>query len=144
MRILVTGGAGFIGSNFVRRVFDGTLRDIQSVVVLDKLTYAGELKNLGSVSNQTNYEFIQGDICDVGLVGQLVDSVDAVINFAAESHVDRSILSAADFVTTNMAGVQVLLDVVKTTGKKNKFKPTRKRLQERNRRRKNTSQIINH
>lgn len=121
MRILVTGGAGFIGSNFVRRVFDGTLRDIQSVVVLDKLTYAGELKNLGSVSNQTNYEFIQGDICDVGLVGQLVDSVDAVINFAAESHVDRSILSAADFVTTNMAGVQVLLDVVKTTGKKKRF-----------------------
>jgi dTDP-glucose 4,6-dehydratase len=121
VRILVTGGAGFIGSNFVRRVFDGTLRDIQSVVVLDKLTYAGELKNLGSVSNQTNYEFIQGDICDVGLVGQLVDSVDAVINFAAESHVDRSILSAADFVTTNMAGVQVLLDVVKTTGKKKRF-----------------------
>ena len=121
MRILVTGGAGFIGSNFVRRVFDGTLRDIQSVAILDKLTYAGELKNLESVSNQTNYEFIQGDICDMGLVGQLVDSVDAVINFAAESHVDRSILSAADFVATNVAGVQVLLDAVKATGNKKRF-----------------------
>ncbi len=121
MRIMVTGGAGFIGSNFVRRIFDETLTSISSVVVLDKLTYAGELKNLEQVVNQENYEFIHGDICDPVLVGELVDSVDAVVNFAAESHVDRSILSAADFVETNVAGVQVLLDAVKATGKSKRF-----------------------
>jgi dTDP-glucose 4,6-dehydratase len=121
MRIMVTGGAGFIGSNFVRRIFDETLTGIDSVVVLDKLTYAGEVKNLELVANQGNFEFIHGDICDSVLVAQLVDSVDAVVNFAAESHVDRSILSAADFVETNVAGVQVLLDAVKATGKKKRF-----------------------
>lgn len=121
MRILITGGAGFIGSNFVRRVFDKTLPGFNSVVVLDKLTYAGELKNLVPVASQGNYEFIQGSICDPILVGQLVDSVDAVVNFAAESHVDRSILSAADFVETNVAGVQVLLDAVKATGINKRF-----------------------
>ena len=121
MRILTTGGAGFIGSNFVRRIFDVTFSGINSVVVLDKLTYAGELKNLELIANRNNYEFVQGDICDPVLVSQLVDSVDAVVNFAAESHVDRSILSASDFVATNVAGVQVLLDAIKTSGRKKRF-----------------------
>ena len=121
MRILTTGGAGFIGSNFVRRIFDATFSGINSVVVLDKLTYAGELKNLELIANRNNYEFVQGDICDPVLVSQLVDSVDAVVNFAAESHVDRSILSASDFVATNVAGVQVLLDAIKTSGRKKRF-----------------------
>ena len=121
MRILVTGGAGFIGSNFVRRIFDGTLPGIESVVVLDKLTYAGELKNLATASLRANYDFVKGDICDYGLVKELVTSVDAVINFAAESHVDRSILSAADFVATNVGGVQVLLDAIKATGNNQRF-----------------------
>ena len=121
MKLLLTGGAGFIGSNFVRRIFDSTLTEISSVVVLDKLTYAGELKNLELVANHCDFEFVHGDICDAGLVSHLVDSVDAVVNFAAESHVDRSILSAADFVKTNVAGVQVLLDAIKATGQKKRF-----------------------
>ena len=89
MRLLVTGGAGFIGSNFVRRVFDGTLSGIESVVVLDKLTYSGVLKNLDGLSDKPEFEFVQGDICDSRLVAELVESVDMVVNFAAESHVDR-------------------------------------------------------
>ena len=121
MRLLVTGGAGFIGSNFVRRIFDGTLSGISSVVVLDKLTYAGNEENLSVVNSQVGYRFMKGDICDEVLVTELVDSADAVVNFAAESHVDRSIASAADFVTTNVAGVQVLLDVVKASGEKKRF-----------------------
>ncbi len=121
MNILVTGGAGFIGSNFVRRIFDETLTGINEVVILDKLTYAGVQSNLASVSEQSRYRFVEGDICDPSLVTQLVDSVDAVINFAAESHVDRSISSAAAFVETNVAGVQVLLDAVKVTGGKKRF-----------------------
>ena len=121
MRLLITGGAGFIGSNFVRRISDQTLGGIQSVVVLDKLTYAGVQSNLASVATSLEYAFIEGDICDSKIVESLVDSVDAVVNFAAESHVDRSITSAADFVETNVAGVQVLLDAVKTTGGKKRF-----------------------
>ena len=121
MRLLVTGGAGFIGSNFVRRIFDGTLSGISSVVVLDKLTYAGNEENLSVVNSQVGYRFMKGDICNEVLVTELVDSADAVVNFAAESHVDRSIASAADFVTTNVAGVQVLLDVVKASGEKKRF-----------------------
>ena len=121
MRLLVTGGAGFIGSNFVRRIFDGTLSGISSVVVLDKLTYAGNEENLSVVNSQVGYRFMKGDICDEVLVTELVDSADAVVNFAAESHVDRSIASAADFVTTNVAGVQVLLDAVKASGEKKRF-----------------------
>ena len=121
MRLLVTGGAGFIGSNFVRRIFDGTLSGISSVVVLDKLTYAGNEENLSVVNSQVGYRFMKGDICNEVLVTELVDSADAVVNFAAESHVDRSIASAADFVTTNVAGVQVLLDAVKASGEKKRF-----------------------
>lgn len=121
MRILVTGGAGFIGSNFVRRAYDEMFPGISSVLVLDKLTYAGVSKNLDQVKNKPNFEFIEGDICDSKIVEKLVDSVDAIVNFAAESHVDRSITNAADFVETNVAGVQVLLDAAKATGTKLRF-----------------------
>lgn len=121
MRLLVTGGAGFIGSNYVRRLFDNTLHGISSVIVLDKLTYAGVLENLVPVAENPNFSFVNGDICDPLIVSQLIDSVDAVVNFAAESHVDRSIYSAADFIKTNVAGVQVLLDAIKASGKKIRF-----------------------
>ena len=121
MRILVTGGAGFIGSNFVRRVFDGLYPEINSVIVLDKLTYAGVKENLFNVPPSPNFEFVQGDICDAGIVRELIDVSDGVINFAAESHVDRSISNAADFVQTNVTGVQVLLDAIKATGNQKRF-----------------------
>jgi dTDP-glucose 4,6-dehydratase len=112
VRILVTGGAGFIGSNYVRRIADGTLGGISKVTVLDKLTYAGTLTNLSEVSADS-YEFIEGDICDTELVGKLVSQNDLVVNFAAESHVDRSINGAKDFVVTNVLGTQTLLDAVR-------------------------------
>ncbi len=121
MRVLVTGGAGFIGSNFVRMVAHGELKDISAVRVLDKLTYAGIAENLASASIIQNYSFIQGDICDSSIVSQLISEVDAVVNFAAESHVDRSISGASDFVQTNIVGVQVLLDAIKASGKKIRF-----------------------
>ena len=120
MRLLVTGGAGFIGSNFVRRVVDGSLPGIGSVTVLDKLTYAGTLTNFKNL-NSSDYEFIQGDICDSDLLSGLVARFDAVINFAAESHVDRSIAGAKDFVQTNIVGVQVLLDAIKGSEKDIRF-----------------------
>ena len=121
MRLLVTGGAGFIGSNFVRRIFDGSLKDVSKVVVLDKMTYAGVRENLSAVIGKENFSMELGDICDPKIVQALVTEVDAVINFAAESHVDRSISSAADFVQTNFVGVQVLLDAIKASGKKIRF-----------------------
>ena len=112
MRLLVTGGAGFIGSNFVRRVADGSLPGMSSLTVLDKLTYAGTLTNLKDLGS-SDYEFIQGDICDSDLLNRLLPGFDVVINFAAESHVDRSITGAKDFVITNVLGVQTLLDAAK-------------------------------
>ena len=108
MRLLVTGGAGFIGSNFVRRIIDGTFSGISQVTVLDKLTYAGTLKNLEMLP-KNSFEFIQGDISDPELVNELCKKHDAIVNFAAESHVDRSITAARDFVETNVLGVQNLL-----------------------------------
>jgi dTDP-glucose 4,6-dehydratase len=121
MRVLVTGGAGFIGSNFVRMIADGRLNNISSVTVLDKLTYAGNISNLDDVRNYVGFKFIQGDICDSSLVEEILTDVDAVINFAAESHVDRSILGATDFVQTNIVGVQVLLDAIKSSKRKIRF-----------------------
>jgi len=117
----VTGAAGFIGSNFVRMIAKRDLQGVSSVTVLDKLTYAGVIANLDSAANLSRYEFKQGDICDPRIVSELLKDVDAVVNFAAESHVDRSISGAADFVQTNIVGVQVLLDAIKAAGRKIRF-----------------------
>lgn len=114
MRLLVTGGAGFIGSNFVRRIVDGTYQGFSSVTVLDKLTYAGTLSNLAELSKDS-FHFVKGDICDSELVGRIVSEHDLVVNFAAESHVDRSIYGAREFVRTNILGTQTLLDAVKSS-----------------------------
>jgi len=114
MRLLVTGGAGFIGSTFVKRIIDGTLDGISEIIILDKLTYAGTLSNLASLP-QDCFEFVLGDICDPELTKRLAKRSDAIINFAAESHVDRSISSAKDFVLTNVLGTQTLLDAAKAT-----------------------------
>jgi len=107
MRLFVTGGAGFIGSNFIRHLLS-TYPDY-NVVNFDKLTYAGNLDNLRDIDDHPNYQFIRGDICDRDALDAL-EGADAVINFAAESHVDRSIESAADFIETNVLGTQTLLD----------------------------------
>ena len=117
----MTGAAGFIGSNFMRRIADKSLGGIESVVVLDKLTYAGVRENLTVVEPMKNYQFVEGDICDGNLVSSLLSEIHAVINFAAESHVDRSIGSAAEFVETNVGGVQVLLDAIKASGRNIRF-----------------------
>ena len=114
MRVLVTGGAGFIGSNFVRRITDGTFGGFSAVTVLDNLTYAGTLTNLAEVPT-SSYKFVKGDICDSDLVRSLVKENDVVVNFAAESHVDRSINGARDFIVTNVLGTQTLLDEVKAS-----------------------------
>jgi dTDP-glucose 4,6-dehydratase len=110
MKILVTGAAGFIGSHYVRTMLTGGYPGYEdaSVTVLDKLTYAGNLANLQPVAG--GFAFVQGDICDAELLAEVLPGHDAVVNFAAESHVDRSIAGAAEFVTSNVAGVQVLLD----------------------------------
>lgn len=109
MHLLVTGGAGFIGSNYVRRILDGTLRGVSSLRVLDNLTYAGNLDNF-TLAERSAFEFVKGDIRDVEKVNLAIIGIDAVINFAAESHVDRSIKSAHEFVSTNVQGTQTLLD----------------------------------
>jgi dTDP-glucose 4,6-dehydratase len=112
MRVLVTGGAGFIGSNYVRRALSGAYEDLADadVVVLDALTYAGVRENLAPVQDSPRLEFVHGDICDVDLVDDVLRRVDQVVHFAAESHVDRSIYGAGDFVRTNVLGTQTLLD----------------------------------
>src|SRR5713101_2979140 len=111
MRILVTGGAGFIGSHYVRTLLAGGYPGFEQaeVTVLDKLTYAGNLANLKPVEGSPRLRFSRGDICDPALVASLVPGHDVVLNFAAETHVDRSIAGAAEFVTTNVNGVQTLL-----------------------------------
>src|SRR5829696_5066064 len=111
MKILVTGAAGFIGSHFVRTLVAGGYPPFAGadVLVLDKLTYAGNLANLAPVQDDPRLSFVEGDVLDVRLVEDLVASSDAVLHFAAESHVDRSILGAADFVMTNVVGTQTLL-----------------------------------
>jgi dTDP-glucose 4,6-dehydratase len=111
MRILVTGGAGFIGSNFVRHVL-GTHED-DEVVTLDALTYAGSRASLDGVLEDPRHDFIEGDVRDIELVADLVEDVDAVVNFAAESHVDRSIQGSRPFVATNVEGTQTLLDAAR-------------------------------
>jgi dTDP-glucose 4,6-dehydratase len=113
MKLLVTGGCGFIGSNFIRFILK-THPDWK-VVNLDKLTYCGNLANLRDLENHPNYRFIRGDIADRKLVNRLfkTERFDAVLNFAAESHVDRSILDPSPFIETNVKGVQVLLEAAR-------------------------------
>lgn len=108
MRLLVTGGAGFIGSNFIHYILES--RSDCDVVNLDALTYAGSLENLKGVMDHARHRFVQGRIEDGALVGELMEGIDVVVNFAAESHVDRSILEPQVFITTNVLGTQVLLD----------------------------------
>ncbi len=110
-RLLVTGGAGFIGSNFVRRTLE---RHPYEVVVLDKLTYAGNRENLAPVAGDPRFTFVAGDIADPAAVREAMDGCDAVLNFAAESHVDRSIMEGGDFVRTNIVGTQTLLDAARS------------------------------
>jgi len=114
MKLLVTGGAGFIGSNFIHYWLKNYPQD--QIINLDLLTYAGNLDNLKDITDQPNYQFIQGDIADSELVNKLVRGVDIIVHFAAESHVDRSIINSADFVKTNIEGTRVLLDAAKNNG----------------------------
>lgn len=108
MKILVTGGAGFIGSNFIHYWLKNHSED--EVVNLDKLTYAGHLESLKDIEGNPNYRFVQGDIADEGVVSKVMEGVDIVVNFAAESHVDRSIVGPKPFRITNFEGTGVLLD----------------------------------
>jgi dTDP-glucose 4,6-dehydratase len=112
MKLLVTGGAGFIGSNFIRYVL--SLQKGYEIVNYDKLTYAGNLANLGDVTDDSNYSFVKGDICDAAAVETAMRGCDAVAHFAAESHVDRSIYEPAQVIETNITGTFVLLQVART------------------------------
>src|SRR3989338_3677753 len=108
MTILVTGGAGFIGANFILYWLKNYPGDF--IVNLDKLTYAGNSENLKEIENNKNYEFIKGDIGDSEASDKATKGIDVIVNFAAESHVDRSIMEPAPFILTNVLGTQVLLD----------------------------------
>jgi dTDP-glucose 4,6-dehydratase len=111
MRLLVPGGAGFIGSEFVRQTVVNHPED--SVIVLDKLTYAGNVRNLDPVAERPNLRFVHGDICDPGTVESLVKDVDVIVNFAAESHVDRSLEAPGQFIQTDVYGTYVLLEAAR-------------------------------
>ena len=111
MKLLVTGGCGFIGSNFIRHLLAAHPDD--SVVNLDKLTYAGNPANLTDVEGDPRYRFVHGDICDATLVRDAAKDADAVINFAAESHVDRSLMEPDAFLKTDVFGVFTLLEAVR-------------------------------
>ena len=108
MKLLVTGGAGFIGSNFIRYIL-GKYPEYE-VINLDKLTYAGNLDNLSDIAGNPRYEFVKGDIADRKLVYDLASQTDVIVNFAAETHVDRSIDDPTPFLTTNVIGTQVLIE----------------------------------
>ena len=119
MKLLVTGGAGFIGSNFVRYILEA--HPDYEVVNLDLLTYAGNLENVADLEGKENYRFVRGDIADVGLLdGLFAEGVDGVVNFAAESHVDRSIEDPGHFLATNILGTQALLEA-SSRGRVNRF-----------------------
>jgi dTDP-glucose 4,6-dehydratase len=114
MKLLVTGGAGFIGSNFIHYWLRNHPDD--SITNLDLLTYAGNIDNLADVADHANYKFIKGDICDAEAVREAIQGVDAIVHFAAESHVDNSIKDAAAFVRTNVLGTFTLLEAAKNNG----------------------------
>jgi len=111
MKILITGGAGFIGSNFIRHML--VKYPNYEIINLDKLTYAGNLNNLKDIEKNKNYSFLKGDICDKKIVEKLIKKVSIIINFAAESHVDRSIIKSDAFIQTNVFGTYVLLQAAK-------------------------------
>lgn len=114
MKILVTGGAGFIGSNFIHYWLDNNPDD--EIVNFDALTYAGNPDNLRDLESNARYRFIKGDITDEAAVNEAVQSVDLIVHFAAESHVDRSIKNSADFIHTNVEGTRILLEAAKNNG----------------------------
>ena len=114
IRILVTGGVGFIGSNFIHYLVELKLKNVE-IIILDKLTYAADLRNLDGLE-ENSYELVVGDICDRELVSRIFPGTDYVIHFAAESHVDNSITSPDEFITTNIIGTQILLDSSKMHG----------------------------
>src|SRR3989304_7419599 len=111
MKLLITGGAGFIGSNFIRHILN-KYPDYH-ISNPDKLTYAGNLDNLKDIEGRANYQFLKGDICDAKAVSEALQGMDAIVNFAAETHVDRSILEPGSFIQTDIYGTYVLLEVVK-------------------------------
>ena len=117
MKLLVTGGAGFIGSNFVRMALTDKFPEfnVEQLTVLDLLTYAGDEENLKPVASDKRYKFVKGDIRDLELAKKLMQDADQVVHFAAESHVDRSIEGGSEFVSTNVMGTQVLLDAAKSS-----------------------------
>jgi len=117
MKLLVTGGAGFIGSNFIRKSINNP--NFKTVTVLDSLTYAGNLNNLNEVISSEKFIFIEGDICNSEIVSDVTKDIDVIINFAAESHVDRSIINPGQFLKTNILGTQNLLEaaVINKVGK---------------------------
>jgi dTDP-glucose 4,6-dehydratase len=121
MHVLVTGGAGFIGTNFIRLAMKNDLNEISKITVLDKLTYAGIKENISEFTVSPKFNFIEGDISDSNTVKSIISEVDSVVNFAAESHVDRSINNSTDFVNSNILGVQVLLEAIRIVGKKKRF-----------------------
>ena len=116
MNLLVTGGAGFIGSNFIHYILENYPQD--KVINFDALTYAGNLENLKSLAGNPNYQFVHGDIMDTLLLEKIIPDIDAIVHFAAESHVDRSILDSDAFVRTNVNGTLNLLEVAKNNGNK--------------------------
>ena len=117
MKLLITGGAGFIGSNFVRMALTDKFPDfnLEQLTVLDLLTYAGDEENLKPAAGDKRYKFVKGDIRDLELAKKLMQDADQVVHFAAESHVDRSIEGGSEFVSTNVMGTQVLLDAARST-----------------------------
>ena len=114
MRVLVTGGAGFIGSHFVYRLIQES--DISEIIILDKITYAGDLSNLTKAMNSPKVSFYRNDICAAKDVEDIFSDIDAVVNFAAESHVDRSISDSEDFIVTNILGTRSLLEICRKRG----------------------------
>jgi dTDP-glucose 4,6-dehydratase len=122
MKVVVTGGAGFIGSNFVREMAEGRYNiKPSSLEVIDKLTYAGNIENINDLIADSKVKFHKVDICDYNLVFDIAKDADYIFNFAAESHVDRSITNAHEFIQTNVVGTQVLLDVALNANKRTRF-----------------------
>lgn len=115
MNFLITGGAGFIGSHFTKMLLQGKFSETpDKVTVVDSLTYSGNLWNLNEVREFPNFQFVEGNICDFGLMSNLIADANVIVNFAAESHVDRSIESAIPFIQTNVLGVANMLDILKS------------------------------